>query len=412
MAEPARQVQHTLVDALTLCGVLADTGNVLFNDANAAERIAADVFNDEYSTCMDITIPDLEDNWKTYNALTLAEGRIRLTPRTKANIKALLQWVRDRIRVGEDPGDAEFPVNERTDLMERFNSHKQWLKEAEAMAKNAMPKEFSDKLKWMDWKGTFINFLKSQPGRHGVPLSYVVRDNDHPIYRNNANFLDDYIDQAPLRGLVFSSDAAKVHAYLARLLTGNVVAEQKLLPRNNEANGRVDFQVLKDFYEGVGANSKDVIEAEADIKNLYYSGEKRPSMWWDQFESKLTNAFAILDKHAGRPLYPDVMRLRMLNGKIKADFLTTIKTTIEMQMTVIPMTMTYNTALTNYRNVVNQRYPYDPNARKNNRRIQATTGRRAGRSGRGHEGRGRGGRARARGNESNKRTDAWRKSLE
>ena len=64
MAQIAPQVQQSLADALTLWGVLSDSGNALFNNANAAERIATDEFNDEYSTCMDLTISDLEDNWK------------------------------------------------------------------------------------------------------------------------------------------------------------------------------------------------------------------------------------------------------------------------------------------------------------------------------------------------------------
>jgi hypothetical protein len=409
MAQPQQvPIRHTIEEALTLCGVLADTNNVLFNAANAATRISADVFNDNFSTCMDLSFTELEDSWKTYSGLTINEGRIRLLPGTKVNIKAFVQWVRDQIRIGNDPALSPFPVGRRHDLLERYNTHKQWLADAPGMLKSAMPKDFTEKIKWADWKGTFINFLKTQPGRHGVPLSYVVRDNDAALIRNNPNFLDDYVDQAPLNGRTFASDAEKVHAYLARLLTGNSVAEQKLLPHNNLNDGRVDFNVLKDYYEGVGANAKAVLEAETDIQNMFYSGEKRPTMWWDQFEARLTNAFAILDKDAGHQIYTDVMKLRMLNTKVKADFLTTMKTNIEIQMNVTPMTMNYEAALTNYRNIVNQRFPYDPNARKTNRRVQSTTGR-GGRgprtSGRGDGQGGRGGRGRGRGN--NKRSDAW-----
>jgi hypothetical protein len=175
MAQVAQHIRHTLKDALALCGVLTDTDNIQFNEANAAARITAGVFNDNYSTCMDLSITNLEDDWKTYCTLTVAEDKIRLTSRTKANIKALLQCVRDRIRSGENPADDTFPVNDCFDLMERFNTHKQWMKDAEGMVKSAMPKEFDEKMNWADWNGTFINFLKSQPGRHGVPLSYVVR---------------------------------------------------------------------------------------------------------------------------------------------------------------------------------------------------------------------------------------------
>jgi hypothetical protein len=166
-AQAQAQLQHTVEGALTLCGVLNDTNNVLFNAANALARISADIFNDNFSTCMDLSFTDLEDSWKTYSGLTVSEGRIRLLPGTKVNIKAFVQWVRDQIRIGNDPAQSPFPVNCRNDLLERYNTHKQWLKDAPDMLKSAMPKNFTEKMNWADWKGTFVNFLKTQPGRHG-----------------------------------------------------------------------------------------------------------------------------------------------------------------------------------------------------------------------------------------------------
>ena len=109
-------------------------------------------------------------------------------------------------------------------------------------------------------------------------------------------------------------------------------------------------------------NRKAVLEAERDIQNMFYSGEKRPTMWWDYFEARLTNALAILDNDAGHQLYMDVMKLRMLNSKVKADFLMTVKRNMVLQMNVTPMIMTYKATLSNYRNVVNQRFLYDRNA--------------------------------------------------
>ena len=82
---------YTIEDALILCGVNEDTNNVVANDQTAAQRIAEEVFNDNFTTLMDVTVIEMENAWKTYATLTINEGRIRLRPRTKANIKALLQ---------------------------------------------------------------------------------------------------------------------------------------------------------------------------------------------------------------------------------------------------------------------------------------------------------------------------------
>ena len=344
----------TMEDALTECGVLTDTNNMVFNRSNAAERISSEVFSDSFMTCLDLTFSDLEDNWKTYSGLTINQGQIRLRPGTKVNIKALVQWVRDRIRLNEDPTTMPFPVVERIDLINRYNTHKQWIDDVSDMAKKTMPKPFTEKMKWADWKVTFINFLKTQPGRNGVPLNYVVRNNEGPINRNNVNFLDDYVDQCLIQGRAFLIDSAKVHSYILRLILDNPVAEQKILPHKDRNNGRVDYMALKEFYEGVGANAKATLKAENDLQDFFYAGEKKPHRWWDEFEVRLTNAFAlVLDKDAGQQVHTDEMKLHMLNKKVKADFLSSMKTNIEMQMNMIPMTMSFVSAMSNYRNTVN-----------------------------------------------------------
>ena len=80
---------------------------------------------------------------------------------------------------------------------------------------------------------------------------------------------------------------------------------KKRFSAKDNANGREDFLALKDFYEGVGVNSKAVLEAERDIQELYYEGETKPHMWWDEFEISLTDAFWIVDKDAGRQVHTD-----------------------------------------------------------------------------------------------------------
>ena len=82
-------------------------------------------------------------------------------------------------------------------------------------------------------------------------------------------------------------------------------------------------------------------------------------MWWDKFEVKSTYAFVVIDKNTGHQVHTDVMKLRMLNSKVRADFIVAMKTNIDMKMSMQPMVMTYTSALSNYRNTVNQKYLRD-----------------------------------------------------
>jgi len=201
------------------------------------------------------------------------------------------------------------------------------------MSKAAMPQPFTDKSRWEDWKITFYNFLKTQPGRNGVPLAYIVRDEDKQSDVLD-DLLDNYINNAPLDGDIYVLDTRSVHLFLMKFICGNKVAEQRVLPTRSKQNGRIDFQALTQYYEGVGANKMSIREAEKDICNLYYTGECQPHMWWAKFETRIINAFAIIDKEYGYSVYPDLAKLRILQRMIRCDSLKTIKSTISYQMSI------------------------------------------------------------------------------
>ena len=104
-----------------------------------------------------------------------------------------------------------FNVTERNDIIEIYNTHKHWTDNAKNISMNAMPKSSTKKMEWMDRKSTLVIFIKSQPGINGVPLNYVVRDNEATITRPNANFLENYVDRTLLTGRAVYSNTSKVH---------------------------------------------------------------------------------------------------------------------------------------------------------------------------------------------------------
>ena len=75
-------------------------------------------------------------------------------------------------------------------------------------------------------------------------------------------------------------------------------------------------------------------------------------------------AFATIDKDQGKQVYTDIAKLHMLNKKIKADFLEQVRTSIEIELAKVPITMTYNVALASYRNTVNCKHPPNKEVKK------------------------------------------------
>ena len=98
----------TVIDALARC----DISNVgpLFNGQSPAQCVSADIFADDFMTCLDKTFDELDEDWKTYPALTVPNGQLRVDPSVKRNVRAFVQWTRDHIRTGVDPASVPFDI--------------------------------------------------------------------------------------------------------------------------------------------------------------------------------------------------------------------------------------------------------------------------------------------------------------
>ena len=147
---------------------------------------------------MDLASTELDENLRMYSTLTVANGQIRLRPHEKRGILAFIQWSHDKIRVDENPALEAFPVANVQLLIRRYKDHDNYVKKKDTMSDNVKPVRFTEKVNWDEWKPTFANFLNTIPGRNGVPLKYVIRDNDNPIVDPNADMLQDYVNRAPL----------------------------------------------------------------------------------------------------------------------------------------------------------------------------------------------------------------------
>jgi hypothetical protein len=152
-ALPPAPPVFTVRDAMVVCGVNDET---LFDGDTAAQRVAADLFGDDFATCMDKSFTELDSEFKTYSDLTQNQGQVRLLPGTKRMIKAFIQWVRDERRLGRDPSSRAFPVAEVPNLLRRYKTHEQYKKKATTLSDAAKPEKFTlipELRKDHPWKG-------------------------------------------------------------------------------------------------------------------------------------------------------------------------------------------------------------------------------------------------------------------
>ena len=163
--------EHTVIEAIIASGIDNDA---LWNRSTQAECIVTDVFDGDFSSCMDKTVEELNVDLKDYSVLMQIQGQIRLNPTIKRNICAFLQWCKDKHRININPSTQAFPITQTAELIHRAKTQKAYMDKSKTISDTAMPSQFTDKTKWIDWYPTFLkNFLRAIPGRNSVPLSVI-----------------------------------------------------------------------------------------------------------------------------------------------------------------------------------------------------------------------------------------------
>ena len=93
--------------------------------------------------------------------------------------------------------------------------------------------------------------------------------NDAPDRTPQNEILSEYALQAPITGDSFRTDAAEVHTYISKFISGNSTAESKILSNTAQKNGRLDYTLLKNHYKGIGINTVDILKADHTLESLF-----------------------------------------------------------------------------------------------------------------------------------------------
>ena len=121
-----------------------------------------------------------------------------------------------------------FSVVQAPALLRRYKNYEKFVSSASSLADATKSGKFTIQTKWSDWIPTFFNYLCAMPGRNEVPLKCIFRENDTPNPEPNADFLDDYINVAPLNFEAYVIDSAQGHTFIVKFVSGNETAEAKI----------------------------------------------------------------------------------------------------------------------------------------------------------------------------------------
>ena len=97
----------------------------------------------------------------------------------------MMHWAQDHQRCSEDPDLDDIANTDESKKALLVSAQHASLRKTDAeqvdtISKAADPGKFKDEKKWLDWEPAFMNYMSTIPGVRGVPLSYVVRENEAP----------------------------------------------------------------------------------------------------------------------------------------------------------------------------------------------------------------------------------------
>jgi len=103
------------------------------------------------------------------------------TNRTKRT-KALIHWLMDFYRVSDEPSIVELSevtFREKLRLTVTRASVRKTLS-TQALRQAADPSPLKSEKQWKEWEKKFSYYLRCHIGASGVPLSFIIRENDNP----------------------------------------------------------------------------------------------------------------------------------------------------------------------------------------------------------------------------------------
>ena len=191
-----------------------------FGIPNQRASISTEAGFNSLNDLNDIEEKDIRDMADSFQKRTIV-NRINFGMRRTKWLIAMMHWVQDFYRCSKQPTIDDFvTVNDFKQVLSTAaqcaSLRKVDTDQVDTISKAADPGKLKDERKWPEWYPAFINDLSTIPGVYGVPLSYVVRDNQAPDHMRDfdGDFTEEIISCAPLDGPKFRADARKVHQLL------------------------------------------------------------------------------------------------------------------------------------------------------------------------------------------------------
>lgn len=313
-----------------------------FRTANQRTSLTEDSFT-SFEDLRSLNDREVEKMRTDFASRTAAQGRIIFGTNKTKNIKALVHWLMDFYRVSEDPtivGLNEYTFKDQLRRAVTRASIRKTL-ESQSLPDAADPGPLKSEKQWKEWEEKFVNYTRCHLGALGVPLSYVIRENDEPDTNGeHADFITKTVACAPLEGEFYDADKIAVFNMIVSFTTGQPSGDW-IKSTLRYSDGRRSMTALRTHFAGEGNASRTIADADRLKESLHYKSER--AMSFETFLTQLQKMFNIYENEGEE--VPEEQKVRLLFKKVQHKELDSAINALKAQQTagtVITYTMAAN----------------------------------------------------------------------
>jgi hypothetical protein len=269
---------------------------------NRRAAVTAELMPGGLDDLKDYTVEDVKEAIKGFKNLPREADRFSISAHSTKRMVQLTLWVKDQIRLVQ-PAEfrngttqAQF-VSAIEEAQQREQIREDRKKITEGLATMKIEPPLKSSVGWDAWTVAIKAALTIAYGSKGVPLPYVIRDNDAPQLIG-ATWEELAINAAPHHGLDYEADRKTVHLFILNNISEDSDAHAYIQPLILRNDGRRDWNALTERYENAATVQARVNQANQTWEMLVYKNER--VMSFEAFCKKLTKALHHFDQ-AGRP---------------------------------------------------------------------------------------------------------------
>ena len=279
---------------------------------------------------------DIRDMADEFGKRTVGQGRIVFGLGRTKRMMGLMHWVQDCYRSSDVPNHEHFDEEILSEALSMAKIRKTDVDLVTANTKAAEPGKFKDERKWPEWEKAFLNYLSVVPGVSGIPLSYVVREQDEPTPGiEYATPVERMIHRAPLTGPYFAADTRRVHTLLLGFLQGeNTGSWIRNIAKYQD--GRRDMIALRRHYAGEGNATRRIGDAKRIQSTLHYKTER--ALPFTKFLDSLQRMFTIFEEES-EPL-SERAKVDELLSKVQSTALAAAVASLRYQLNTVGVSFT------------------------------------------------------------------------